>query len=111
MISGILLGELRYVLSEAPEVHLRILTNHDLTQTFGGPFGSDGRIQGQEFIYTVDCDTTNNVCPVTVPAPGAALVFLSPQAQKASEPTATLTYSTSLLTVSFSSLLASLHII
>lgn len=68
------------------------------TQTFGGPFESDGRIMGTEFIYTFACDTTNNVCPVTVPAPGAALVFLSDSAQQASEPTATVTYSTSVLT-------------
>jgi len=68
------------------------------TQTFGGPFASDGRIQGQEFIYTFPCDQTNNVCPVTVPAPGAALVFLTPQAQKASEPSTTATYSTSIAT-------------
>jgi len=67
-------------------------------QTFGGPFETDGRIQGTEFIYTIDCDTTNNVCPVTVPAPGAALVFLNAGAQKASEPTATVTFSTSVTT-------------
>jgi len=67
-------------------------------QSFGGPFASDGRIQGTEFIYTFACDTTNNVCPVPVPGPGAALVFLSSSAQKASEPTATVTFSTSVIT-------------
>jgi hypothetical protein len=66
-------------------------------QTFGGPFASDGRLQGQEFVYELACDTANNVCPVTVPAPGVALVFLSDQAKKESTPTASLTYSTSVL--------------
>jgi len=69
-------------------------------QTFGGPFESDGRLTGTEFLYTVTCDTTNNVCPVTVPAPGVALVFLSTQARAESTPTASLTFSTSVLPTS-----------
>jgi len=65
-------------------------------QYFGGaPFASDGRIEGTEFIYEFACDTTNNVCPITVPAPGAALVYLSDQAQTETEPTGTVTFATS----------------
>jgi len=47
---------------------------------------------GDEFIYTFACDTTNNVCPVAVPAPGAALVFLSDDALQNSVATTTQTF-------------------
>jgi hypothetical protein len=49
-------------------------------QTFGDVFSSDGPPAGVVDVQTVDCDQTNNVCNVKVPAPGAALVFLSDQA-------------------------------
>ncbi|KAK7053820.1 Glyco-hydro-79C domain-containing protein [Favolaschia claudopus] len=49
-------------------------------QTFGGNFESDGRPMGEEVIRTVDCDATAGTCTVDVPAPGAALVFLSDDA-------------------------------
>jgi len=47
-------------------------------QTFGGTFASDGRLQGDMVIQTVQCDTSSNTCPITVPAPSVALVFLDP---------------------------------
>jgi len=46
-------------------------------QTFGGNFESDGRPIGTEDIQSVTC-TSPTQCVVKVPAPGAALVFLSP---------------------------------
>ncbi|TDL22798.1 hypothetical protein BD410DRAFT_860283 [Rickenella mellea] len=64
-------------------------------QTFGGPFASDGRLLGNDQIYTFPCDTNNNFCAVTVPAPGVALVFLSSNAFKESAPTTTQVFSTS----------------
>ncbi|KAF8519369.1 glycoside hydrolase family 79 protein [Hysterangium stoloniferum] len=53
-------------------------------QTFGGVMESDGTFQGTQETVTIQCDTTNNICPVNVPAPGFALVFLTPEAQAAS---------------------------
>ncbi|KAI5121572.1 hypothetical protein M0805_000752 [Coniferiporia weirii] len=64
-------------------------------QTFGGPFESDGRLTGDEVIYTYQCDTANNVCAVPMPAPAAAIVFLNSDALSESEPTATQTFATS----------------
>lgn len=61
-------------------------------QSFGGYFESDGRLQGQETSTTLQCQ--NNVCPVPVKAPSAALVFLSPQAAQSANPTATQTFAT-----------------
>ncbi|KAF9484212.1 glycoside hydrolase family 79 protein [Pholiota conissans] len=47
-------------------------------QTFGGNFQSDGRPIGTENITSVPCNTgTQGACTIHVPAPGAALVFLS----------------------------------
>ncbi|KAI5118878.1 hypothetical protein M0805_003553 [Coniferiporia weirii] len=63
-------------------------------QTFGGPFSTDGRLQGSEVIYTYQCDTVNNVCAVPVPAPGLAVVFLSSDAFSESEPQSTVTFGT-----------------
>jgi hypothetical protein len=45
-------------------------------QTFGNNFESDGRLAGGEIIETVQCDPSSG-CPVRVPAPGFALVFLT----------------------------------
>lgn len=56
-------------------------------QTLGNHFDSDGRFAGQEVIETVTC--VNGKCPVTVPAPGFALVFLSDDAMNEPNPTAT----------------------
>ncbi|KAH8118971.1 hypothetical protein DFH11DRAFT_1562225 [Phellopilus nigrolimitatus] len=63
-------------------------------QTFGGPFESDGRLQGAEVIYTYQCDQTNNVCAVPMPAPALAIVFLSSGALSESEPQSTVTFAT-----------------
>ncbi|KAF5386537.1 hypothetical protein D9757_005918 [Collybiopsis confluens] len=46
-------------------------------QTFGSNFESDGRLEGTEIIETISCDQTAQICSVSVPAPGAALVFLT----------------------------------
>jgi len=48
-------------------------------QTFGNNFESDGRLKGNLDVQTVACDQTARTCPIRVPAPGFALVFLSPQ--------------------------------
>ena len=53
-------------------------------QTFGAWFESDGRLQGEMQADTVQC--SNNVCTVSVPAPGAALVFLTDDAYNAVSP-------------------------
>ncbi|KAE8224259.1 hypothetical protein CF319_g2837 [Tilletia indica] len=54
-------------------------------QTFG--YYSNGVLTGQETIQQVECDTgngdNNNTCTVTVPSPGAAIVFLTDRAQAA----------------------------
>ncbi|PAV18473.1 glycoside hydrolase family 79 [Pyrrhoderma noxium] len=63
-------------------------------QTFGGPYESDGRLQGDETIYTYTCDQANNVCAVPVPAPALALVFLSSDALGESTPESTVTFAT-----------------
>jgi len=48
-------------------------------QTYGENFESDGRPFGTEKIETVTCSsaTGTSVCPIKVPAPGVALVFLT----------------------------------
>ncbi|KAL9935098.1 hypothetical protein V8E36_006174 [Tilletia maclaganii] len=52
-------------------------------QTF--EYYSNGVLKGQEAVQTVQCDDGGNgggpTCTVTVPAPGAAIVFLTPRAQ------------------------------
>ena len=49
-------------------------------------------------IQTVNCDQTANSCVISVPAPAAALVFLSSDAQASDNPKATHTYSTTAVT-------------
>ncbi|KAL1943312.1 hypothetical protein VTO73DRAFT_4387 [Trametes versicolor] len=66
-------------------------------QTFGGRFQADGRLSGQEFVQTITCDQGANTCQIPVPAPGAALVFLSSDAQTNADPT-TMTFSTTAVT-------------
>ncbi|KAF8320735.1 hypothetical protein DL93DRAFT_2073392 [Clavulina sp. PMI_390] len=56
-------------------------------QTLGGQFECDGRLQGTQTTTTVTCDSTNG-CAITVPAPGAALIFLSSTAESESFDTA-----------------------
>ncbi|OJA16747.1 hypothetical protein AZE42_09611, partial [Rhizopogon vesiculosus] len=67
-------------------------------QSFGGPFESDGRFQGSESVQTINCDQSSNTCQVTVPAPGAALVFLSSDAYGESGNPSTETFSTTMVT-------------
>jgi hypothetical protein len=67
-------------------------------QTFGGTFQSDGRLMGSESVQTINCDQSSNTCQVTVPAPGAALVFLSSNAYAESGNPSTQTFSTTMVT-------------
>ncbi|KAI0316521.1 hypothetical protein OF83DRAFT_1060198 [Amylostereum chailletii] len=46
-------------------------------QTFGNHFESDGRLTGELSVETIQCDQATNVCSVSVPAPGVAVVFLT----------------------------------
>jgi len=48
-------------------------------QTFGNTFESDGRLKGTLDVQTVACDQNANTCPIQVPAPGFALVFINSQ--------------------------------
>ncbi|KAF8316085.1 hypothetical protein DL93DRAFT_2078303 [Clavulina sp. PMI_390] len=64
----------------------------------GGQFVSDGRLSGTVVTETVQCSTDTG-CQITVPAPGAALVFMTTQAGDESWNSAlTETYSTSTYT-------------
>ncbi|KAF8316086.1 hypothetical protein DL93DRAFT_2056676, partial [Clavulina sp. PMI_390] len=64
----------------------------------GGQFVSDGRLSGTVVTETVQCNA-NTGCPIIVPAPGAALVFMSTQAEDESWNSAlTQTYTTSVIT-------------
>ncbi|KAJ8585043.1 glycoside hydrolase family 79 protein [Rhizopogon salebrosus TDB-379] len=67
-------------------------------QTFGANFESDGRFKGSESVQTINCDQSSNTCQVTVPAPGAALVFLSSDAYAESGNPPTETFSTTMAT-------------
>ncbi|OCH92577.1 hypothetical protein OBBRIDRAFT_886183 [Obba rivulosa] len=67
-------------------------------QTLGNRFQSDGTLQGEEQTITVPCNQTSLLCIITVPAPGAALVFLSDQALAESAPTTTQTFPTTAMT-------------
>ena len=58
----------------------------------------DGRLSGQEVIQTINCDQSANTCVIPVPGPGAALVFISNDAQALSDPKASQTYSTTTVT-------------
>lgn len=52
-------------------------------QTMGGQFECDGRLRGDVVTETVQC-TTDTGCPIRVPAPGAALVFMTNEAENES---------------------------
>ena len=67
-------------------------------QTFGGRFAADGRLSGTEVVQTISCDQNANTCVIPVPAPGAALVFISSDAQSSSDPSTTQTYATTAVT-------------
>lgn len=53
---------------------------------------------GSESVQTINCDQSSNTCQVTVPAPGAALVFLSSGAYGESGNPSTVTFSTTMAT-------------
>jgi len=63
-----------------------------LYQTLGGTMQSDGTLQGQESVQTITCQ--NGVCPVKIPAPGFALVFLSNNALEEASSGPTTTFAT-----------------
>ncbi|KAG5638702.1 hypothetical protein H0H81_010927 [Sphagnurus paluster] len=67
-------------------------------QTFGSNFESDGRPMGTENITTVPCDQTNNVCVISVPAPGFALVFLNDADDTENGGSSSMTFPTTALT-------------
>ncbi|KAK0243051.1 glycoside hydrolase family 79 protein [Armillaria nabsnona] len=67
-------------------------------QTFGNIFESDGRLMGQEDIKTVTCDQNTNTCPITVPAPGFALVFLNDEAFTETDGASPMTFATTAVT-------------
>ncbi|KAK0190675.1 glycoside hydrolase family 79 protein [Armillaria mellea] len=67
-------------------------------QTFGNIFESDGRLTGQEDIKTVTCDQNANTCPITVPAPGFALVFLNDEAFTETDGASPMTFATTAVT-------------
>ncbi|KAI0354195.1 glycoside hydrolase family 79 protein [Trametes cingulata] len=67
-------------------------------QTLGGQFEADGRLKGELKIETIQCDQAANTCQVKVPAPGFALVFMSDEALKESEPASTATFATTAVT-------------
>ena len=85
-------------------------------QTFGGQFESgefsdtvflshrsyntlaDGRFKGTETIQNVPCDQASATCQITVPAPGFAMAFFDSNALAESEPSATVTFSTTAVT-------------
>ena len=52
-------------------------------QTFGDTFASDGRLEGMENIQTVSC--SSGTCSIVVPAPSAALVFLTSSSTSSSQ--------------------------
>lgn len=63
-------------------------------QSMGEQFNSDGRLQGEAFTETIQCPADTG-CAIRVPAPGAALVFLSQTAQDESlNPALTQTFPT-----------------
>jgi len=58
---------------------------------------SDGRLEGQEQIETINCDQATNSCLVKVPAPSVALVFLTDNSMNAAQGS-TMTFSTTAVT-------------
>ena len=62
------------------------MVTDDILKTFGDVFESDGTLRGTQQTNTITCDTSANTCTVPVPAPGFALVYLTPQALQESSP-------------------------
>ncbi|EMD31069.1 glycoside hydrolase family 79 protein [Gelatoporia subvermispora B] len=69
-------------------------------QTLGNRFQGDGTFQGDEQLVTIPCNQTAATCLIPVPAPGAALVFLSEAALSEGTPTTTQTFPTTAMTKS-----------
>ncbi|KAL1943311.1 hypothetical protein VTO73DRAFT_4386 [Trametes versicolor] len=67
-------------------------------QSMGGQFEADGRLNGELKIETIQCDQAANTCQVKVPAPGFALVFMTEEAMRESEPASTATFATTAIT-------------
>ncbi|PPQ83810.1 hypothetical protein CVT25_001025 [Psilocybe cyanescens] len=65
-------------------------------QTFGVNFASDGRLMGAENIQSATCP--GGTCTIKVPAPGVALVFMSPGAMTDGKGAKSETFSTTYLT-------------
>ncbi|CAE6456102.1 unnamed protein product [Rhizoctonia solani] len=57
-------------------------------QTLGNHFESDGRLKGEEYIHTIQCDPATNQCLIPLKAPSLALVFLTEAALEKSAPDA-----------------------
>lgn len=69
-------------------------------QTFGSQFMSDGRLQGDLDIVTIECNASDGTCNIPVPGPSVALVFLTDAALQNSgaEDTEPLTFATTTTT-------------
>ncbi|TFY66779.1 hypothetical protein EVG20_g4311 [Dentipellis fragilis] len=67
-------------------------------QTLGNVFQSDGRLEGNLDVQTVQCDQNANTCTIQVPAPGVAVVFLTSDALNEVTPGSTVTYPTTATT-------------
>ncbi|KAG6827199.1 hypothetical protein H0H92_012826 [Tricholoma furcatifolium] len=87
--------QVKYLLSSSVSDHANFTW---AGQTFGDVFSSDGRPVGDLNVTTIQCDTTNNVCVIPVPAPAYALVFLSSSAMDEPGAAASTTFATSLQT-------------
>ncbi len=53
---------------------------------------------GQEDIKTVTCNQNTNICPITVPVPGFALVFLNDEAFIETDGVSPMTFATTAVT-------------
>ncbi|KAG8995622.1 hypothetical protein FRB90_000137 [Tulasnella sp. 427] len=68
-------------------------------QTFGQQFMSDGRLQGDVNVTTIQCNTSDGTCNIPVPGPSIALVFLTDSSLvESGEDTQTQTFATSTTT-------------
>ncbi|KIJ34938.1 glycoside hydrolase family 79 protein [Sphaerobolus stellatus SS14] len=69
-------------------------------QTFGPMLESNGIVQGIQDTKTIDCGSSNNLCSVTIPAPGAAVVFFTKEAlQKSTEGATETTFETTVTSI------------
>ncbi|KAG6827198.1 hypothetical protein H0H92_012825 [Tricholoma furcatifolium] len=92
--------QVKYLLADSVSQKANFTTHQPTNQpqTFGANFGSDGRPMGDLNITTIQCDTTNNVCTIPVPAPAFALVFLSSSALNEPGAGASTTFATTVQT-------------